>query len=665
MEKAYQEIAKEAGLAGAEDPRVNQLQLVKQWLEDKDSRTWVMVIDNADDEKLFFGEDETHGQGSHSSSNNLARYFPQRLNGSILLTTRNRMLGVKFAAVRGVIAIPEMSISESKVLLRENLGKETYDDHELTDLAEVLENLPLALVQAAAFIGEKSQLISEYLRTYRGSDLSKIKLLSQNFEDSERDPEIKNPVVVTWAISFEQIRKNNPQAAELLSLMSVLDRQAIPKSLLLPDIEEVDLDIALGTLKAFSLITVEQNRQTFNLHRLVYLATRNWLKMNKELDTWTGKALVLLSDLFPSPKFENQEIWMAYLPHAHTVLNSHRLPASKSIAQASLLYGVSRAHREKGDYAPAEMMAWKSLDLREKFLGKKHTRTLHSLINLGIVLWRQGRSKEAEQINRQALDGYEDMLGKEHLDTLAIVNNLALVLLDQGKYEEAEELHRRVLTAREKILGKGHPDTLNSVDNLGLVLCDQGKYEEAEKLHRRALSDYEKILGKEHSDTLGSVNNLALVIGNQGKYEEAEKLHRRALTAKEKILGKEHPSTLNSVGNLGLVLGNQGKYEEAEKLHRRALSDYGKILGKEHPDTLRSVSNLAFLFRKRGQYRDALPLYQKACAGLEKALGSDHPRTRQCANRYARMLDEMRRESKTESGSDWETESEDAVSEDP
>lgn len=197
MEIAYQAIAKEVNLVGAGDPRVDQLQLVKQWLESEDSGNWLMVVDNADDETLFFGEDKKRSQGSSSSSRKLADYFPRRLHGSILLTTHNRMLGVKFATVRGVITVSEMSVSESNTLLVENLEDGNYDDHDLTDLVVDLENLPLALIQAAAFIGEKSQSIGEYLQTYRGSDSSKIKLLSQNFEDYERDPDSKNPVAAT------------------------------------------------------------------------------------------------------------------------------------------------------------------------------------------------------------------------------------------------------------------------------------------------------------------------------------------------------------------------------------------------------------------------------------------------------------------------------------
>ena len=627
MEKAYQEIAKKATLVGAGDPKVDQFQLVKHWLESDDSGSWLMIIDNADDEKLFFGEDKDLASDLSSFSNNMACYLPQRSNGSVLLTTRNKKLGVKFAAVSGVITILKMSLSESKRLLLKNLEEDDRDDNDLIELAEVLENLPLALVQATAFIGENSQSIGEYLQTYHISDSAKIKLLSQNFGDNERDPDSKNPVAVTWVISFEQIRKNDHKAAEMLSLMSVFDGQAIPKSLLSSNTEAVEFDKALGTLKAFSLITMEQNRQAFNLHRLVYLATRNWLNMNEELDAWTGKALVLLSELFPTGTHKNQEIWMAYLPHAQIVLKSDQLPAGEHIAQATLLFNVSMALQKKGDYNPAEIMAQKCLDLREKVLGAKHPDTLFSLSNLSSVLLRKGKTKEAKETILQALDGFEKMLEKDPSYALQSCVTLGLVLDDQGEYEAAMTTHQRVLSIQEEALGTEDPHTLGSMSNLGLVLSHQGKYEAAEKLYRQVLSSQEKILGKEHPDTVRSVSNLGVMLGYQCKYKVAEQLHRRALMAREKIQGKEHPDTLFSVNALGVQLGSQGKYIAAEELHRRALSSREKILGKEHPETLRSVSNLAVTLRRPDQLEEAATLFRQALSGRENSLGKEHPDT--------------------------------------
>ncbi|XTI94662.1 hypothetical protein V2W45_965165 [Cenococcum geophilum] len=73
-------------------------------------------------------------------------------------------------------------------------------------------------------------------------------------------------------------------------------------------------------------------------------------------------------------------------------------------------------------------------------------------------------------MGRDALEAREVTLGAEHLNTLTSVNNLGLVLSRQGKYKEAEVMHWWALEAKEKVLRREHLDILASADNLGLVL---------------------------------------------------------------------------------------------------------------------------------------------------------------------------------------------------
>jgi tetratricopeptide (TPR) repeat protein len=67
------------------------------------------------------------------------------------------------------------------------------------------------------------------------------------------------------------------------------------------------------------------------------------------------------------------------------------------------------------------------------------------------------------------------------------VSDLALVLSRQGKYEQAEEMHRQALKLSETVLGKEHPTTLTSMNNLATMLRDQGKNEQAEEMLQQAL----------------------------------------------------------------------------------------------------------------------------------------------------------------------------------
>lgn len=100
---------------------------------------------------------------------------------------------------------------------------------EIADLSTLvldLGDLPLILVQAAAFIQENSISIREYLNLLE-DDENMVELLNEDFETSERDQESLRAVAKTWPISFRQKKRQNVLAGDLLSLISTLDYQHI------------------------------------------------------------------------------------------------------------------------------------------------------------------------------------------------------------------------------------------------------------------------------------------------------------------------------------------------------------------------------------------------------------------------------------------------------
>ncbi len=87
----------------------------------------------------------------------------------------------------------------------------------------------------------------------------------------------KNPVATTWFISFKQIRRQDPLAAEYLSFIGVIVEDYVPISLLPSGNSLLEQEKAIGTLTAYSFVTRRTAEEAFDVHRLVYLATRNWL----------------------------------------------------------------------------------------------------------------------------------------------------------------------------------------------------------------------------------------------------------------------------------------------------------------------------------------------------------------------------------------------------
>lgn len=115
-------------------------------------------------------------------------------------------------------------------LLQTKLNFE-FGQEQCANLVTALYNVPLAFVQAAAFIMVESSLILKYLHMYNHSDESKIQLLGDEFEDELRDKDTQNAVALTLIISFEQIKKSDPHAAEILSFISMLENREICRSL--------------------------------------------------------------------------------------------------------------------------------------------------------------------------------------------------------------------------------------------------------------------------------------------------------------------------------------------------------------------------------------------------------------------------------------------------
>ena len=640
FDQGYREIARKLELPGIQDPGMDVVKTVFDWLSDEDNGPWLLVLDNADNQEIFFGSGNRSTQQDilKEQLGRLVQYLPRSVRGSTLITTRDRRVGERFAERdKPIIVLPLETEDAESMLLSRLLGhldwteeEEEEEKEEVLELLDSLQNLPLAIAQAASYISEECVTISRYLELLRPGNADSKALLEQDYYDSTRHTDIHNSVFQTWKLSFDQIRQQMPRAAEILSLMCMLDKQSISRKLLHNEEEsQVILDKAFAILKNFSLIQEEKSQQTYQIHRLVQLSTQWWLEQEKTLITWQEKALdLLLRHCPPSDSVEHWKAWESISPHITAVQRYHFEGEQQRLQYADITSRMGGYSEELGRYEVASKLRAAALAIQQEFLGNEDLETLTNMNNLALVLNRQGKYKQAEEMHREVLRLRKTVSGEEHPGTLTSMNNLALVLHDQGKYKQAEEMHREALRLSKTVLGEEHPDTLTSMNNLALVLSDQGKYEQAEEMHREALRLRKTVLGEEHPDTLTSMNNLALVSRRQGKYEQAEEMHREALRLQKTVLGEEHPDTLTSMNNLALVLSDQGKYEQAEEMHREALRLRKTVLGEEHPDTLTSMNNLALTFWIQGRLEEAEELEVKVMEARTRVLGLDHPATR-------------------------------------
>ena len=270
FDNTYRDIGHQLKIPGLGDDKADVKRLIKTRLSQERTGKWLMIMDNADDFELFYPNDN-----EDSESSALSEYLPFSTLGAILFTTRDREAATRYAG-SNVIDIDEMEDTESRELLQRSLqNKQLLEDKEsIAKLLKPLVNLPLAIMQAAAYLNAKCSTIAEYLGIYEENNDNVIKLLSKNFEDLRRYPDTKTPVATTWLISFEQIRFRHPLAADYMAFISCVKEQDIPRDLL-PPATEFDKADALGTLKAFGFIKERVSGGSHDMHRLVHTAMQN------------------------------------------------------------------------------------------------------------------------------------------------------------------------------------------------------------------------------------------------------------------------------------------------------------------------------------------------------------------------------------------------------
>ena len=468
---------------------------------------------------------------------------------------------------------------------------------DVLELATELENMPLALTQAAAYLRQMGGRCSirKYIDKLRKSDKSKKSILDEDAGELRRDREARNSIFLTWQISFEYIHNIRQSAAELLSLMSFCDRQAIPEALVRrrhsnedagahetnrdydsnhlgdgssdsddsdntsavddagDDLDDVfNKDVRM--LEGYSFLSTTTDPSTFEMHRLVQIATRKWLRPQGHKVSWSNGRIDNLCALFPPGCYENWSTCQIYYPHAQSAVELKPKELEAGLKWATVMYNAAWYAWTSCSANGAEKMVVVSLKARRKLLGEHADETLQSTEMLALANHQVGRLDEAEELQVKLRETTKKVLGSDHSLTLSSMSNLASTYSDQGRWDEAKELQVEVMKTTKKELGAEHLSTLACMSNLASTYRYQGRWGEAETLQVQVLETRKKAFGAEHLSTLTSMGDLASTYSNQGRWDEAEKLQVQVTEARKKVIGADHPSTLTSTETLAHIL---------------------------------------------------------------------------------------------------------------
>ncbi|KAL2752591.1 hypothetical protein ACRALDRAFT_2044371 [Sodiomyces alcalophilus JCM 7366] len=250
VEEGFRTIADTINLSGRNRPQADIPLHVQNWLSNQLNGKWAMILDSADDDKVFYGVREVDDKRRI-----LATYLPDSSYGSIVITTRNKALAFKLTG-------NYQNIIENK------LGP-SLDAGMAVDLVEALDRVPLALRQAAAYIQARKprSSIAKYLAESRQSERKKTRLLEHNAGDLRRGGAASNAVLTTWQISFDYIRDKQPSAADLSDQRSESCDGGSGSDTDSDADGEFEDDVTM--LRNYCLVSVNDKGDEFEMHGLV------------------------------------------------------------------------------------------------------------------------------------------------------------------------------------------------------------------------------------------------------------------------------------------------------------------------------------------------------------------------------------------------------------
>ncbi|KAJ3561843.1 hypothetical protein NPX13_g8787 [Xylaria arbuscula] len=597
FEQAYAEIARRFEIPIK--PKDDAKEAVRRYFELDTVGKWLLIIDNADDMEVIFGPSDKPG--------GIYEYLPDSENGITVFTTRTREVAVAVAG-SDMIELNEMNTEEAmeffekalfdKKLLRDKAAMET--------LLQELTFLPLAISQAAAYLNQTQTSIERYLKLLRNTEQDMVSLMTREFHDNTRYRGSKNAVASTWLVSFDQIRRSNRYAAQLLSFMSCIEWKAIPRSILPKLLREEEMEHAIGVLCGYNFLGRREEEDIFDMHRLVHVAIRVWIQEEKIRYETDSRVISHLASIFPGASKTNRSLWREYMPHAQ-----HALHASQECQveeRFKLLYRVGCCLDKDQRFKEAivaleEVCQWKRLHFLEEDLNG-----LRIEYGLARAYLYDGRIKEATRMLEHIVAIRNKTLEEHDKDRLCSQQELARAYLEDKRLDEGIPLIEHVVAMGQKTLPEDDRDRLISEYELARAYLEVERLDEAISLFEHIVAIGEKTLPEDDDEQIASINELAWAYVIQKQTTRAIALLEPVVVTRRRTLAEDDFRRLANEHNLAYAYLEDGRISEAIGMLEHVKAIRKKTRAADDEDLSRTQHILAQAYFRHNEIEKAISL---------------------------------------------------------
>jgi tetratricopeptide (TPR) repeat protein len=500
------------------------------------------------------------------------------------------------------------------------------------ELCALVEDLPLAVILAAAYLLSYGDTLEQYLSRLRDSALGKMAYLVDRRGSS---------VLATFDLLYERLDDDPRLALAVLALDAgpTTSLSAVAAAAGWSDTGRAGL--ACEALAAQSLATEIGTR--YQLHPLLrrYTAGKVPLEQQQllhenlaayylayaeaEQAALFAEHLQLLATL---DYFFGRQQWpqtrrLAHLLDGYLREQGHWAELRRRLAQAS---GAAQAERNPGEVASFnDKLATLLREAGDLAAARRECETALAILeaegadpqlvtpiyhHLGWLAQALGETEQAQQWYERCLD--------RAASEPSTLHELGRLAHNRGQFERAQELYERSLVLSRE--SEAQAQIARTLHELGRLAHNTGDYGRAQRLYEESLT-IKRVLGH-RADAALTLHELGRLAHSRRDYDEARRFYEESLAIKEKL--GHRPEQAGTLGQLASLAKAAGDLTEAEALYQRAIA-----LSEPASETVSlaiRLFNLALLYDEQKRLAEALPLLERALEIFER-FGARHTET--------------------------------------
>ncbi len=621
----------------------------------------------------------------------IKNFFPRDFEawgaGKVIITTRNANIqNTNYIKADYVVKMDELNENEALILFSKivfTCMPEALSEQQKNEVRIFLTKIapfPLDISIAAHYIKNAHISYEQYME--------RINSYNKDFENLEQkvlqetgDYTKNRYGIIT--LSLKTVMDENPEFKDFLLLLSLIDSQNIPKSLLSAFKTEAVADSFLVNLRKFSLITSESSilaHNTFSVHRstqsicMNYLTNQLHLMNGKEqlipvatfleryvdsvidfnvdvfplMKLLVGHCEVLLShkDLFDEHSLRIMQIklgslyvWLNEYERADHMLNSiltglntNDLKNAVYVFQILIWQGVNNAWM--GNYEKALEQINESIRIDKENNLNKYFEQVIAFIELGYTCRHLGNYEKAKESLEKSIELIETHSPNNYSFLCQALGQLSIVFIKMGKYKDAEKVMKKVSRIVKRHFAKNDERFAWCFANMGNVYKELGHYEKAKEFLEKNIATQKCQMDKDFSNwrivrLCKDLTSLGEIYQEMGKHKEAKEILESSLEMmrKNKNFSETHPIMASLFKCLGDVHRELGNYAIAKDFLEKSLIIYERQHGRMHIDTAEVINSLGIICMQNGDFQKAEEFISEA---LDIFNQKSHPKSYKC-----------------------------------